>query len=313
MRIYFLSQEPAGLRLDGVYAGVIDGFGKFFETDKERVLCEVIPGSALKPLHFFIDDGFFSCPPDFADVYLTDGDAVVNICRYTSCDGGVFVVAQARYCGNLATLILNGGRPCLVVEGKCALQYPLPREFSSATMKEGQIGGRGALFIEGEGCLAVISESGKQVFVNPVESWETGEKLRVRVPYATCAKIVADCTFCYDGESMRPESSTAKEYAPPDEDIIHFAFFESVLHRAGFAKYLGEELKPKADALPSFLGEFTEVTVPPEKFYLAHPSLRSPETRVAGLCYPLKSNLFSIKYFAVRLSGGLIENIYEVE
>lgn len=314
MRIYFISSRTAGLKLNGIYVGIIDSFERFFDMDESAdVLAEVVPDANAEPLNFFINGDFFKNPPEFADVYLTDGDAVISLTRYKEKDDGIKVIAQTRFSGGLATLIMNGGTPCLIVEGKTTETYTLSREFANATFTESSIGGLPVLIVEGEKCLTVISESGKRVFYNPCESWTAGQRLEITVAFSTCAGCRAHCAFSYDGNEMKLVESRTEETKKPDDEVLHFAFFESVLTRADCTKYLCEELKPRANDLTSFLGEFVDVSIPPEKFYSAHPDIRAPEKYAAGLIYPRSRNLFQIKYFAVEKQDGLITNIYEVE
>ena len=314
MRIYFLSSITAGLKIDGVYAGIIDSFERFFDMDEgSNLLCEIVPDGNVQPLNFFINSAFFKNPPDFADVYLTGGDAIVSLNRYKPKDGGIVPVSRAKFAGGQASLVLNGGKPCLIVEGRTGETFTLPNEFSAAKLSEGEIGGRSVLLVEGNNCLCVISESGRRVFYNPAESWEIGQRLKITVAFPTCAGCKAHCEFAYDGNEMKLVSSRTEETRAIDESVIHFAFFESVLTRADCTKYLCGELKPRANDLTSFLGEFVDVSVPNEKFYLSHPEIRAPERLAAGLTYPLAKNLFKIKYYAVEMKDGLIENIYEVE
>lgn len=314
MRIYFISSRTAGLKLDGIYVGIIDGFERFFDMDEDAdVLAEVIPDGNAEPLNFFINGDFFKNPPDFADVYLTDGDAIISLNRYKQKEDGIKVIAQKRFAGGLATLILNGGTPCLIVEGKTTESWELSREFANASLTESAIGGHPVLLVEGEKCLTVISETGKRVFYNPCESREVGQRLEIRLTFNTCAGCRAHCAFAYDGNEMKLVESRTEETKKPAPETLHFAFFESVLTRADCAKYLCEELKPRANDLTSFLGEFVDVNIPPEKFYDDHPDICAPEKYAAGLTYPLARNLFEIKYFAVEMQDGLIANIYEVE
>ena len=81
-----------------------------------------------------------------------------------------------------------------------------------------------------------------------------------------------------------------------------------MLIKADYEKYLCEELKNKADALKSYLGEFLSVTVPPEKFFLLHGDIRA-----AGLVYAKGKNLYEVKFFAVEIENGKISNIFPVE
>ena len=106
---------------------------------------------------------------------------------------------------------------------------------------------------------------------------------------------------------MTLEGSRTEERVPPTDDVLHFAFFESVLTRGNFAAYLCDDLKKNADALPEFLGGFVDVSIPYKKFYDEHGDIRA-----AGLVYPQSKNLFTVKYFAVDIENGKITNVYEV-
>lgn len=308
MTLYFLSKTPAALKLNGTYAGVIDLFERRVEVEREeRLFAEIIPGNNGGGLNFFIDGQFFSSPPDFADVYLMGDDALIFIKRFTSKDSAVRVVWQTRFYDNLITLFTQGGVQ-LSCEGKGFELYELDDAFKSASYREELIGGKPVLIISAEGSLCIISSEGKRVFYNAAESFTCGDMLEVTVDFETCAGAKARCGFSYDGEKMTLAYSKTEETAAPAEDVLHFAFFESVLTRGDYEKYLCEQLKEKAGALPSYLGEFIAVTIPPSKFYAVHGDIRA-----AGLVFPKGRNLFEVKYFCVDLKDGKIENVYEVE
>lgn len=310
MRIYFLSERPAALKLNGAYMGVIDSFERFVDVNGgDKILAEVVPDGDALPLSFFIDENLFTAPPDFLDVYLCGGDAVVYVSRFERRTRELKVVAQARFCGGQYTLFLTDGRVYLNGErgADCTL-YELPRCCENATLTESNIGGFPVLLVNGAGYLTVVSEDGRRVFFNPAESFECGDKLTVTVNFNTCAGCFAVCTFGYDGKEMALEGSRTEERFPPADEVLHFAFFESVLTRGDFAKYLCDDLKKSAAALPEFLGGFVDVSVPYKKFYDAHGDIKA-----AGLVYPQSKNLFTVKYFAVDTDGGKITNVYEVQ
>lgn len=307
MRIYFLSCLPAALKLNGLYLGTIDGFERHIELDPaDGVLAEIVPSDNAQPLNFFLNEKFFREPPPFADVYLTDGDAIVYIREYAVKEVTLSVIYQTRFNGNLVTVFSQGGI-YLSVEGAEYSLTPLPRAFSSVRAEQETIAGRGVLALYGGNILAVISENGKTVFLNPAEKAEFGANLTVTAGFETCTAAKAECVFSYDGESLTLVSSRTVETRPPEKNIVHFAFFESVLTCGDYAKYLDDELKPKAGDLKSYLGEFVSVTVPPEKFYLTR-----GEILAAGLVYPKSKNLYEVKYFAVQLNGDKISNIFPV-
>ncbi len=308
MRVYFLSRVPAVLKLNGLYVGTVDGFERHIELDPaDRVFAEIVPADNLQSVNFFLDKKFFETPPDFADVYLAEGDAIVYIREYGVKDVKLNVIYQTRFCGNLITVFSQGG-VYLSAEGAEYTLTPLPQSFAKLIAEEKYIGGRPVLELSGGGHRVIISEYGKVIFSNPAESAEYGDTLTVTVPFETCTAAKAVCRYGYDGDKLALISSETIESAPPEENILHFAFFESVLTRGNFEKYLCDELKPRAGDLKGYLGNFVSVTVPPEKFYAVH-----GDAAAAGLVYPKSNNLYEVKYFAAEITDGKISNIYPVE
>lgn len=308
MRVYFLSYLPAALKLNGLYAGTVDGFEKYIELDPaDKILAEMVPGDNLQPLNFFLDRKFFDKPPAFADVYLAGGDAYVYIREYSVKDVKINVIYQTRFSGNLVTVFTQGG-VYLSVEGQEYSLSPLPLCFSSVRAEEGTLAGRPVLALYGGNMALIISERGKTVFLNAAEQIELGASLKVTVAFEICTEAKAECEFSYDGEKLTLISSRTIESRPPEKNVLQFAFFESVLTCGNFENYLDKYLKEKADSLKSYLGNFVSVTVPPEKFYSEHGNIAA-----AGLVYPKSENLYEIKYFAVEICGEKISNIYPVE
>ena len=304
-----MSERTAGLLLDGAYAGIIDGFERFVNTeDGARIVAQAVPSGEFLPLNFLIDDAFFADPPEFADVYLIDDGAVIYLNGYPPREQRLRVIAQTDFAGGRYTLFENGGKVYLNVEREKCRLWELPAEFREGALVEERVCGYPVLVVSGNGCLSVFSEEGERVFINPAESWSAGDRLKVTVNFATCAGHKAECSYVYDGRKMTLESSLTREYALTNGEILHFAFFESVLTHGDFAKYLSEELQESADGIYAFLGEFTEVVIPNRAYLEKHGNLRC-----AGLVYPVKKRLYKVRYFAVDVEDGKISNIFEVE
>ena len=282
-----MSSLPAALKLNGGYLGLINSFEKFVDISDgdlnapSKIFAEILPDGDALPLGFFIGAKLFDSPPPYLDVYLSDGDAVIYAHRFERRAHPLKVIAQTEFGGGLYTLFTNGGKVYLNGESPA---NNLLLELSDA-----------------------YAEGRLRVLYNPAESFTCGDKLFVTVNFNTCAGCKAECAFGYDGEKMTLESSRTREYMPPNGDIMHFAFFESVLTRGDYSAYLCEELKGHAEDLPDFLGKFTDVTLPYGKFYERHGNIRA-----AGLVYPIKDNLFDVKYFAVDVQDGKIVNVYSV-
>lgn len=308
MRIYFLSCTPAILKLNGTYFGVVDLFERHMEIDlNDNMLAEIVPGENLQPVNFFINSALLYSPPDFMDVYLSDYGATIYIRRFISRDMRLNIICQTRFEGNLVT-VFSQGETYLSIEGKDYSLTPVGNRFKTVRTEGKSIAGYPVLALYGGDGLIVISHTGAQIFANEVIFAEFGAtfKAAIRFETATCAE--AHLEYSYDGEKLTLISSNTVEKQPVTEDVLHFAFFESVMTRGNFAAYLSPELAPKAADLNDYLGKFTGVTVPAGQFYIAH-----PDEQAAGLVYPEKANLFTIKYFAVRIADGKIDNIYPVE
>ncbi len=306
MTVYFLSQTPAALKLNGIYAGVCDLFERRVQIDlSDGVLAELVPDGNLQPLNFFITEKFLHSPPDFTEVYLMPEGALIYIKRYYDKCAALKVLRQTRFCGNLITLYSQGGI-FLSCEGQDFALYELDDSFADAEFREEQAGGFPLLIVRGDGCIAAVSDKGKRVFINRAESYSCGDMLETIVNYETCAGIKAYCEFSYDGEEVALEKTRTEETCAPPEELLHFAFFESVLTRADVKKYLCPELLGRAEQLNAYLGEFTAVTVPTDLFVAAHGNIPA-----AGLVYPEGKNLFRVRYFAVEYENKLISNVYE--
>lgn len=306
MRVYFLSCVPAVLRLNGMYIGTVDGFERRIELNpSDSVFAEITPGDNLQSVNFFMNEKFFTNPPDFIDLYLAENDAFVYVREYAPKDVKIEVIYQTRFNGNLVTIFRQGGI-YLSCEGKEYELSPLPQSFASAAAEVNTIAGYEVLTIRGGKTLLIISQNGQKIFLNSAENAEFGQTLKIAVPFETCTASKAICEFSYDGERLNLIGGQTVETYSPEE--IHFAFFESVLTRGDYVKYLDDELTKKAGELKDYLGEYVSVTVPPEKFFALHGDIKA-----VGLVYPKGKNLFEIKYYAVDITDGKISNIYPAE
>lgn len=308
MRIYFLSYKPAILKLNGLYVGGIDSFERHVEIDlSDNVLAEIVPGENLQPVNFFINEKLLQNPPPYLDVYLMSGETLIFVREYGNKGLNLNVIFQTRFCGNLITMFSQGGI-YLSVEGESYDLIPLPSRFMSCKYEEKTLAGKPVFAIHGGDVLCLISDRGKRIFMNAVEDAKFSDVLEICAAFETCTAAKAECVYDYDGEKLTLVASKTVETRPPERNILHFAFFESVLTCGDFTYYLDDDLKGRSNVLKEYLGEFIGVTVPTERFYQEHSELRA-----AGLVYPKAENLYEVKYFAVDLKENKISNIYPVD
>ena len=304
MRIYFLSRTHAMLRLNGAYAGKVDMFERRVELNINKgVFVEMIPDKNLQPINFFLNREFLNDPPAFAEVYLTDGGALICAREFFSKDPHRQTLAKILFMNREASVFRQGD---VYFAWGDKSPVPLGEEFAKAQLFDRALCGRRILEVTGGKCRALFSESGNALFSGEAEL-DFGDRLRANIPFETCAPLECDCEYLYDGERLKLVKSDVREKSEPPAKLLPFAFFESVLFRADFAKYLAPSALARADEIRDYLGEFTAVVPTTERFCLAHPNLPA-----AGLCYPKKENLYEVVYYALELENGGISNIYPV-
>lgn len=305
MRVYFLTNQRAALKLNGQYLGVIDGIERFVDIeDGQEILAEVIPAGEELPYSFFIGQSLFEKPPSFLKVYLLEGGAQVQIPRFEKRDRGLNILEQICLNSSTVTILELGGRRYLSCDGdRCSL-YQLPSYFEGCHLTEQSIGGLPVICVGGENCLCIISAEGKKLYLGQVESYSFGDMLGLTVYFKGCAGYYAEKEYSYDGQELKLNKEVIKRRYAVENDISHFAFFEAVLYGGDLSEYLCEDMQGSTEAIKEYLGNFAEVTVPRKAFYD-----RYGDISAAALAYPIKDNLFEIKYFSVEYKDGKIENI----
>lgn len=306
MRIYFLSAAKAVLKLNGLYVGTVDGYERHIDLElSQSLLAEVVPVDGLLPVSFFIDENLLFSPPDFLEVYLSDGETVIYLKEFREANR-LAVILQEEFYNNLITIFSLGGA-YLSLDGKGTSLTPIPTEFIKPEAKIEIVDGAEIAAIKADDNLLLITQTGKHMLFTKVRNFEFGEQMKITIALETCTNAEKVQFFGYDGDELNLISSQINELMP-DENLLHFAFFECLLCGGDYKKYLSAELLPKSDELKSYLGNFISVTVPTSFFFLKHGDLPA-----VGLVYLKIGNLFEIKYYAVDILNGKIDNIYPVE
>lgn len=310
MTVYFLSAQPAALRLDGQYAGVADSFMRRCDVPGGSApFVELIPRNNRQGINFILDEGFLSSPPEGVEVYFAGGDVCIYAVSYAPKSGRPEVMCQSRFGGHLVTLCNCGGALLCIerADGSADIES-VSDGLLTARMEEGEVGANSALFIFSQGHLAAVSATGRLAFNSAVKSYSLGNMLGVTRQLFTCDGAVSECSYSYDGDKFCLSSSRIVQTRPVDQSVRHFALFESVLTHSDCSTFLAEGLKGRAGELSSYLGGFVKVVVPPQKFYRT-----TGEMYAAGLVYPVSPRVFRVKFYAADMNGGLAENIREVD
>ncbi len=308
MRVYFLSRQPAALSADGQYLGMIDGFERYIDLPAQTApFIEIAPTQNFQPVRFVLNDAFWACPPEDCSVFVWEDEAIISISKFPCLGGRLQVTYQNRHHGALLTVVKQG-ELTLYCEGKQTHLHPLPAAFCNCTGQEYWLSGLPVVALCAQKWLCLLSQEGNLLFLGEVENFTIDATLRLSVRFATCAALQCQCEYSYDGNALHQISSVTQETEQAPPEIIHFAFFESVLTRGDYAKYLCEQLKPNAEQVKEYLGAFCQVILPTEKFLQKHGDIAC-----AGLAYAKSKNLFAVRFYGVEIENDSISNIFEVE
>lgn len=298
MKIYFLSSRPCALMLGGVYFGMTDSFERFADVQpKDNVFAEFIPEGAL-PVGFFITEKLRFSPPEGCEVYLLRDGIAVYARDFPPSDFSLKIIAQERFVGNLVTVFKQGALQLSLETAKGFFVSALPPCFEPCSIRCEN----GLFFIAGQDALAVYTDGGKCVLSERVSSYRIeNNTLIATLPLSDSKQRFADCEWALTEEGcfqtsfrIRTEAQGTEESAR--DELLAYAFFESVLIGADFSRMLSDELKEKADHIKAFLGDFISVTL-------------TEDANTCGLVRRKKERLFELHYFTVEIRDGKISDI----
>ena len=153
----------------------------------------------------------------------------------------------------------------------------------------------------GKKCLGIFSETAEPLLIEEVAEYSIeGKYLSATLPLSDSLRRIARCRWKLEnGACERVDFSisqpTEKQGKLP-EDLLAYAFFESVLLGADFTPFLCEELQGKERQLTDFLGKFESV-------------LLTDEPNVCGLLRKKAENLFECAYYRVEIENNLIIDV----
>lgn len=302
MKIYFLSSQPCELSLNGVFFGIVDNFERFAEIDlSDRIFAKFTPEGAL-PIGFFITEEILSTPPAGCEVYLMKDAIAVFAREFPPSDLTLQPIVQERFGNNLVTVFRQGGIYLSMKTDYGFFIASLPPSFSICKLSFRS----DLFFVEGQDCLAVYTKTGKCVFLEQILSFEVHEnELIATLPLSDSLKRVAECSWLLSENgcertkfTLQQERTTSGDISQEKiaEELLPFAFFESVLIGANYAELLSPELTEKADDIRSFLGDFEAVTL-------------TDQPTTCGLVRKKAERLYEVTYFTAKIENGKIVDL----
>ena len=238
-------------------------------------------------------------PPDHCEVYILKDGIAVFAKSFPPSDFSLKLVAQQRFRENLVTVFRQGDLQISIETSKGFFVAPLSPCFEPCKI----FWEHGLFFVEGQGALAVFNAAGECVLNEKISEYRIeNDVLSAVLPLSDSRGRFAECAWaltddaCFQTSFKVRQTDTGKDEETLRDELIPYAFFESVLIGADFSELLSDELKERAQHIKAFLGDFVSVVL-------------TEQPNTCGLVRKKKERLFEVHYFTAEVKDGKIVDI----
>lgn len=302
MKMYFLSCQPCILTVNGTYFGVCDAFERSANVALEdRLFLQFTPENA-RPVAFFLTPEIRFSPPDGVCVYLLKEGIALYIPAFAPLDNALRPVRQTKTDGGVATLFFQGELHLSLQTNEGLFVTTLPPSFADCKITYTD----DVFLLQTQTAVAVYSKRAERLLTeNASQCQAKNGKLYLETPLCERLGRTAICVYDLQNGCTR-ESYTLRQTRTESgendteklrEELLAYAFFESVLIGAEYAEFLSDELRERKEDVRAFLGDFLSVT-------------RTNEANECGLVKEKQPRLFQVDYFKVRIENGKICDIF---
>ncbi len=294
MKIYFLSSCPCALTVNGVFYGMTDNFERSAELILSDKLYIQFSPEGAQPLGFFTSEGLITKAPDGCDIYILKDGIAIYAHDFPPSDFLLRPIAQKRQGDTLATLFRQGKIQLCVNTPENMFNAYIPPSFENCT-----IDFHGNLILLSGDMLGVFTKECKPLLMEKILSFSVEENiLRATLPLSDSLGRVADCAWSLSDDSCTLIEFTLRqtENAALPDNLIAYAFFESVLLKAPYRQFLSDKLQSECEQILSFLGDFSAVTL-------------TKEENECGLVRKKGERIYELAYFSVEIQDGKIIDV----
>lgn len=302
MKVYFLSSQPCALTINDAYFGLTDRFERFADISlKDRVFVRFTPEGAL-PISFFLTENIRFTPPSGCEIYLLPDGLAIYARDFPPTDLSLQVLLQKRFDEGTLTIFRQGALQLSLETREGFFVATLPPSFSDCEA----FCESGLFFLKSPDSLAVYTQKGECVLQEKVLSHrvENGV-LSALLPLSDSLGRVAQCEWSLSESGVertkfslsqaRTKNGESEREKIKDE-LLPFAFFESVLIGANYREMLSDELALNYDKIGAYLGDFCAVAL-------------TDDTNTCGLVRKKGDRLFEVVYFTAKTENGKICDI----
>ena len=290
------------LTLNGAFFGVTDKFERFADIClTDRIFAKFTPEGRL-PIGFFVTDDLLSTPPIGCEIYLLRDGIAIYARDFPPADFTLRPIAQQQFDDTLVSVFQQGDIQVSIQSPAGFFTDTLPPVFANCNLSAHA----GLYFIEGERHLAVYTRAGKCVLLEESLSFSvTDGELHALLPLSDCLGRVADCAWSLSENGCTRTALTLRQNHTQSgemevdkiaDELLPYAFFQSVLLGVNYADYLSDALADKASQIVDFLGDFRAVCITDNPY-------------TCGLIREKQPRLFEVAYFTVKVENKKIVDI----
>jgi len=298
MKTYFLSSKPCALTINGAYFGMTDLFERHAELClKDNLFLSFTPENA-RPISFFLNERIRTCAPARVNVYLADRFIMLHAFDFPPLSTAFQIHAQKTFENASVSVFSQGETQCVIQTKDRTHTFVLPSAFQECEISAFQE----YFFIKSPTHLAVYHENGNCLFLEETHTFsidENGEKpaFNATLPLSSAlSRMLKGRWELTPDRATRTVCSLLQKNDIPQEELIGYAFLESLRLGEDPTPYLSKELVPDLDKIKNFLKGFTAVSITqvPNEYLLT---------------YPVGERLFSLKKICVEVENSAIIDI----
>ena len=291
MKIYFLSQRPCALFINGESLGKTDEFLRYIHLSLKDGVSVLFQAENALPIHFFLTENIRFSPPEKVCVCLLKNALVLYAKEFIDADFTLIPIAQQRFHNALVSVFKQGSVQLTTQTNDGFFTATLPPSFCSCSIETTQ----DLLVLISPSQLAVFDYQCRLLLLEDIESYTlNNNELTLICPPSNCYLQRAEKRYLCSGDTCLLQESRLleKQGTPPTP----YAFFESLLNGEIRDDLLSNELVDEKENLRRFLGDFVAI-------------LMTEDNYTCALIKRKAQRLYQADYFTVQTQEDKIVDI----
>lgn len=308
MYYYFASGFPSAVKINGAFLGIISNQPKFCDVASNDAFIEICSLSPTEPsVNFLLNEEFLLNPPE--NVMVTDlkGGYLIK-CNPLCLNEKFNLLAQEKTDFFIASVFTDNGLKISIETPYDFFADQIRLNVKSAKIEYFSLKNHSFVLI----CLTSekqhiivydVTNKIEKVLLKEVFSYSIENGFQTVEKRQDIAKheIKTDWEFNEKFIAKNVTVTTSPDYSAKTLPlpVLPYAFAEELLVSGSPLCYLSEKMKPNADKLKGYLGDFIGIMPPP---------IFRKDNEV-GFIYKLTENKYEVKYYTFEYSENKIDNI----